>query len=330
MPPSPSRRDLLKLGALAAGAAAIGLPIAPALGATAPPPRASRKRSLGLAHLTDIHIQPERKAAEGLAACLHHVQSLSGADRPELILTGGDLVFDSLAVDEARARLQWELYRKVFKDDCSLPVEHCIGNHDVWGWNRTKSRTTGDEPMWGKKFALDQLGLAASYRTFDRAGWRFILLDSVFPDPNDPDGYIGRLDDAQFAWLERTLAETPAATPILILSHIPILSATIALGDPDAKTLKREISPALLHTDSTALRTLFAKHPNIKACLSGHTHRIDRVDFRGITYLCNGAVSGNWWKGQHYECAEGYAVIDLFDDGTLDSRYIPYGWTASP
>ncbi|MEX2092204.1 MAG: hypothetical protein WD971_05980, partial [Pirellulales bacterium] len=74
---------------------------------------------------------------------------------------------------------------------------------------------------------------------------------------------------------------------------------------------------------------LFAKHPNVKLCISGHLHLLDRVDYNGVTYLCNGAVSGNWWGGRHKDCDEGYAVVDLYDDGTFEHEYVKYGWKAA-
>ena len=49
---------------------------------------ASRKRMLRFAHLTDIHVKPEKGAAKGMAAALRHAQSLE--DPPEMIFTGGD------------------------------------------------------------------------------------------------------------------------------------------------------------------------------------------------------------------------------------------------
>jgi hypothetical protein len=57
-------------------------------------------------------------------------------------------------------------------------------------------------------------------------------------------------------------------------------------------------------------------------------HLIDRVDYNGVTYLCNGAVSANWWKGRHKDCDEGYAVIDLYEDGSFEHDYVTFGWKA--
>ena len=67
------------------------------------------------------------------------------------------------------------------------------------------------------------------------------------------------------------------------------------------------------------------QHPNVKAALSGHTYLLDRVDYNGVAYLCNGAVSGNWWKSDtHYQTKAGYALIDLFDDGSVERTYLMY------
>ncbi|MFN0010904.1 MAG: metallophosphoesterase family protein [Phycisphaerales bacterium] len=330
-PPAPalSRRDALKLSALAAGAAgaaALGLaPTArPARAATLAAPPAPT-RSLRIAHLTDPHIQPERRAAAGVAACLAHVQAL--ADKPALILTGGDLIMDSFDTGLDRAKLQWDLWLKTFKDHCNLPLHHTLGNHDSWGWNKSKSGTTGSEPGWGKRLAIDTLGLPNSYHSFTQRGWKFIVLDSTFPDG---DGYIARLDDQQFEWLTGELAATPPATPVLICSHMPILTATALLTEKPEVSLQRSIPAGFMHVDAKRLVRLFAKHPNVKLCLSGHIHEVDRVDFQGVTYFCDGAVSGSWWKGPNNTCHEGYAVLDLFDDGTFRRDYIPYGWKADP
>jgi hypothetical protein len=79
-----------------------------------------------------------------------------------------------------------------------------------------------------------------------------------------------------------------------------------------------------MHQDARRLKNLFREHRNVKLCLSGHLHLRDRVDYEGVTYLCNGAVSGGWWRGPYQECEAGYALIDLRADGTFDHRYLRY------
>jgi Icc protein len=322
-----TRREILQAGGIAAASLLLGgRRLARAAGEPPATQAGAGQPVLRIAHLTDIHIQPELRAPEGLAACLRHVQSQ--ADKADLILTGGDLVMDSLEATFDRTKLQWDLFRRVFKDECGLPVEHCLGNHDIWGWGKAKSGATGSEPEYGKKWALEVLGLKSPYRSFDRAGWHFIVLDSV---SQGGDLYIGALDPEQLDWLRSDLERVPATTPVLVVSHIPILAACV-LSDPERAGEKLEgwrVSPALMVAQTRRIRTLFAERGNVKLCLSGHIHLVDRVDYAGVSYVCDGAVCGKWWRGPHYECREGYGRIDLYADGGWAHRYVTYGWEAT-
>lgn len=327
------RRNVLKaigLGVLAgAGAARAGVSefsIGASAARGARPAFGARTRVLRIAHMSDFHIQPERKAAEGVAAALDHMAA--NPDRPDLVITGGDHVMDSFASDEARTRLQWDLFTSAFKDHCPTPVKHCLGNHDIWGWNKGKSKTTGSERAWGKVWAVETLGMPARYQSFDAGGWHIIILDSVQPDPNDPNGYIGQVDPEQLDWLTKDL-EANKGKNTLVVSHVPIISATVLIGGRDAVRPKQEISGGLMHTDANRLTALFLKHPNVRAALSGHIHDIDRVEYQGVTYMCDGAVSGAWWRGRNRgTCDEGYALINLYDDGSVEREYAAYGWKA--
>jgi hypothetical protein len=105
------RESLLALGGIGAALAA---PV------VAAPPGASRRRVVRLAHLTDIHVQPERAGDQGMGACLDHVMAQS--DRPEVILTGGDLLMDTFEQEEPRSRLLWDIFLKRCRDHTSLPI----------------------------------------------------------------------------------------------------------------------------------------------------------------------------------------------------------------
>ena len=330
---------ITRRNSLAAGAAGIGLAIAGATprSAMAAPPRTRRLR---IAHLTDIHLQPELQAARGFTACLAHAQSrpagdaqeVLGRDAADMIITGGDTIMDAFEADMARTKLQWELWRKVKADHCGMEVHSVVGNHDVWGWAKSKAGTTGTEPLYGKRWVCDEFGRDLPYTSFDRAGWHIVLLDSIFPHPElGGASYIGRIDDAQWDWLERDLAAVGSETPIVIFSHIPILSATpiVWAGPATPQTASIQLPGELVHVDGDRFQKLFATRRNVKACASGHMHLIEQLDYDGVRYLCNGAVSAGWWKGKNRNTDFGYGVIDLFDDGTVARHYVPYGWTAA-
>ncbi len=322
-----NRREALRAG-LAVGAVSL-LPTS-ALAATSRATRATslarsnvRARVARLAHLTDVHVQPERAGFDGLLACLRHANAQ--ADKPDLLLTGGDLVMDSYDAVQARTQLQWDLWTKAFKDECPVHVEHCLGNHDIWGWNKSKSQTTGAEAKWGKKWAMDVLGLASPYRSFDRGNWRVIVLDSV--QQGEGDGYIGKLGDEQTAWLDSELSAAQGKH-VLVLSHIPILSVSALAFDSNVDNKNWTLPGSNMMIDARTIIKLFRKHGNVRLCLSGHIHLLDRCEYEGVWYICGGAVSGAWWQGKKDRCDEGYGLVNLYDDGSFDYDYEKYGWVA--
>jgi Icc protein len=240
-----SRRDMLRgSGALAAGAlvggwGAMGSAIARGAERGAASAPSNRRRSIRVAHLTDVHVQPELAGGEGMAVCLHHAQGL--ADKPDLILNGGDAIMDSAATPADRVTTLWKLWSDTMKRECSPPVESVLGNHDIFGWNQKECHTTGAEATFGKAWALETLGIAKPYHSFDKNGWHFVGLDSVQSaggDGNDKKSiYEGRLDDAQFEWLSNNLQTVDPKTPICVWSHIPIFSAAAFLdGENDKAT----------------------------------------------------------------------------------------------
>jgi len=273
-----------------------------------------KKPVLRVAHLTDVHLKDKFDAPARFAKCLHHVQQQPGVD---LILNGGDIVFDMNKENIDTINAQWKLWHSIIKSDCSLPMHYILGNHDVW-WNENDK----GQALYGKKFSMDQIQLSAPYYSFIKNGWKFILLDSVHLDIDDT-WYMGKLGDVQFAWLENELNNTPAAMPVLVMSHIPLLTAT-NLVDDEVAVNKWEILGGEMHTDISKIATLFYKHPNVKLCPSGHIHLRDKVVYNNVTYLCNGAVSGAWWEGNKRETAPGYGLIDLYADGSFDERYVNY------
>ncbi|UOQ68808.1 metallophosphoesterase family protein [Hymenobacter volaticus] len=198
-----------------------GMLAAPAIHSNPTP--AAQQPVLRIAHLTDIHLKDEFGAPAKFVQCLHHVQQQT--PKVDLILNGGDIVFDMNKENLSSINEQWQLTRKLQQAECSVPVKYCLGNHDIWWYENSQGQAT-----YGKQYALDQLHLGKPYYSFTQSGWKFIVLDSVHLDI-DQTWYIGKLGEAQFSWLAAELAATPRTTPVLVLSHIPILTASLMIQD---------------------------------------------------------------------------------------------------
>jgi len=282
---------------------------------SAEPPK--KKRFFTAAFITDIHIKPLDVAEAGMKKVLQHINQLK--QQPDFIINGGDSIMDALAANKENTSTQWELFNKIMQAENKLPVKHCLGNHDIWGWQLKEDVKT--DAWYGKAWWLQQTGYPKTYYSFTHNNWHFIFLDSV---QENKGGYIALLDDEQFSWLEKEL-DANKQKYICIVSHIPIISFCPALFYKDMlPNGDWKLSRALLHTDARKIKDLFKKHPNIKTCLSGHIHLQDEVNFLDIKYYCNGAVSGNWWKGAFQDFAPAYALFDFYNDGSVERKMTAY------
>ncbi|MFC6591170.1 metallophosphoesterase family protein [Deinococcus lacus] len=278
-----SRRRLLTLVPAAAALPFLGKP-AQALGYT--DPSAAEQPTLTVAHLTDIHFgaelldprMPAGLSERGLRATLQQAQS-QGAG---LILQGGDLLAEAFNLPLEQVQPQLDGVLRVLREEVKVPIRHAVGNHDIWGWDKEKSRTAGNEPGWGKGLYMQALGMDRPYYSFDQAGWHFAVLDDIQPDK---DGYTVKLDSDQFKWLADDLS-AHSALPTVILSHAPILSVG-AFFDGSFTTGNWVVPHSVMHIDAQRLKNLFKKHPQVKLALSGHTHLRDQALY-GALYANGG------------------------------------------
>lgn len=299
-----NRRDFLSLAGTAGAAAALSLDAAPAH---------AQQTGFHFIFLTDTHIQPELNAAKGCEMAFKKMRT----EKVDFAIQGGDHVFDSLEVPTARALSLFDLYDKT-EQDLGLKVHHTIGNHDVLGIY-PKSGVSPSDPLYGKKTFEDRMG--ARYRSFDHKGVHFVILDSI--GITDDRAYEGRIDAAQLTWLAGDLEKLPKGTPIIVTSHIPIISAYDQYLKPSPKPAAHH---GLTVINSYELVSLFQKY-NVRAVLQGHTHVNELVEYRGVKYITGGAVSGNWWKGTHMGAAEGYTLVAV-QNGKVTTEYKTYGFQA--
>ncbi len=324
------RRSFLKVAGLTtlgmAGACAPSLPMGTSTPVTSktevPLATEQKKRVLRIAHMTDFHVEPAGVSPAGMTRALHHAQDQ--ADPPDVILNTGDSIMDALETSKSKAVGQWLTYKSIMKAENSLPVIHALGNHDVWGWGMSDPSIESD-PLYGKRMAMERLEMESRYYSFDQAGWHFIVLDSIHTrNEASPQPYIGKLDKEQFEWLKQDIEAVSKTVPICIASHIPFLAACEYFDGPNEDTGNWVVPACWMHIDARELRRLFLSHPNVRLCLSGHTHQHEVIDYLGVRYQTNGAISGNWWEGWYMAFPPAYVMINLYDDGSSDSSFVPY------
>ena len=321
-----NRKSFLRtMGLIGAGAVLTnGVAVSPKLNTEAPPTNTEPSSPesgtpMRVAHLTDIHISPERIAEYGMAASLHAVQDLK--DKPSFIINGGDAIMNAATLTKGSIQEQWNSFHSILKQDNSLPIYHTIGNHDLFGFLLPSA-----DHAESKKWAMDEYKLSKPYYSFTQGAWHFIVLDSIHGRKSIP-GYYGKIDDEQMDWLKKELASVPSTTHICIVSHIPIL-AICCIFDRDITNMRTmRISDSNMHSDSEELIELFYQHKNVRACLSGHIHMVDYVNYLGVEYFCNGAVAGNWWKGDLKHFAPSYSVMNFYDSGAVSREVQYYKWT---
>lgn len=298
-----SRSEVLKAGAGLAGAMLM------------PGVLAERPAKFRIVHLTDIHIQPELSAGQGVALCVKKILRLD--PRPDFIITGGDHPMDLLAATRERADLQFRLLAEALKP-LEMPVYHTIGNHDVFGWSM-RSPITDTDPGYGKRLFEERVCAAPTYRSWNHKGWHFIVLDNIQPT-NSKDWY-SRVDDDQLQWLKADLEKTAVATPIIVTTHVPLF--TIYNQYTNGTMFP---TPAKLICQNGKEVHKLLKTRNVKLALQGHTHVIESCDYIGIRYQTAGSVCGEWWRGPRLGVhPEGFSVIDI-DGKEAKWTYHPYGW----
>jgi 3',5'-cyclic AMP phosphodiesterase CpdA len=265
------------------------------------------KKVLRIANITDVHLNAENNAPQRFSKCLNEIKN----QQVDFFLNGGDSIMaaDYDHINREQVTEMWNLWKNSLKNISDYEIYSCLGNHDMW-W----AAPNRNDPMYGKPFAMDQLNMPAPFYSFNKADWHFIVLDS------NCDGG-GNLGEEQIQWLSADLKKTPHSTPVLVMSHYPILSAcTHTVGGN--------------HKDSLSITKIFYQHRHKKIhCISGHVHLLDRSIYNNVHYYCNGAVSGFWWsegddksaeKYWYHETPPGYAILDLYEDGSLISNYYTY------
>ena len=158
-----------------------------------------------------------------------------------------------------------------------------------------------------------------------------MILDSLAVHPDRT--YTGEIGEAQITLLRSDLEKAGRHTPVIVVTHIPIVTAAVNYVSR-ADWLKRtpdigNLVNTLMITDSTdVIDVLVDYKDNVRCILQGHTHINEEIDFRGLHFSTCGAVCGDWWRGPRAGTREGFSVVTLAANGDVHREYRPYGFHA--
>ncbi|MGF1529744.1 MAG: metallophosphoesterase family protein [Puniceicoccaceae bacterium] len=336
------RRDFLKLGTAAAAGSLLTLP---SEGGNSV--RSEVQKPLRLLHMTDAHLMDfmnKRGSSDGIAAAYQHALTYA----PDLILNGGDMLTHSIERPLKDMVNDAKTFLKLAEVASSVPMINACGNHDIWGWDKRKSGATGREALYGKAFFREFFGQGRTYLSVDLGRWALLVLDSTQPFEN---GYQGGLDDEQFEWLVGELTGNARGKPVVILTHIPVLSMAVVLTDArlgrsDVHAEGIVVPKGSSMQDAWRVVEAFRRHGGVRCVLSGHVHMGERVEVLGTTHIGGGAVCGSWWQPAEQvmvrtrlrqegegptserppRAEPGFGVLDLHSDGSFEYEYARFPW----
>ena len=309
-----TRREFLRLTAGAFAAGMLG-PLAFADPAPGEPFR--------FVFLNDIHLMPARNAAAGLAAALDAVERLD--PRPDFILTGGDLLDQLRSSDLDSAEQRAAEFVRIWTDHTALPSHHSLGNHDPAGW--ANPAVDHADPRAGFALLQRHLRMPGLNYSFDHKGWHFAAFHNA--TLTTPGEYITEYAPPLTDFLAADLAAS-AARPTILTGHFPVFASHSPDINPATLATPLPIdSPVAAPRNPEALLALTAR-ANVRAHLSGHIHRLDRVDTARSTFLSLGAVCGDKWLGPCSNAPAGFTIFDCAADGSLAFGYHDTHWQAAP
>ncbi len=202
-----------------------------------------------LAQISDLHLGERPRDGVKPKRCLRAVVAALGRlpDPPDAILVSGDLA-------EHGASKEYRLAKEVI-GRLGVPIHVLPGNHDDRATMRASFGIPGES------------GAPIDYAV-DLGPLCLVVIDSTIPGEDR-----GGFDPGQLERLDAELAASPK--PAIVAMHQPPLTTTMA--DWDGVNL-----PV---ADRQALAAVIARHPQVKAIVGGHLHRVATAALAGRPVL---------------------------------------------
>lgn len=201
-----------------------------------------------LAQLSDLHIGANENGVDPvphLEAVIEAIRALP--DRPDAVLVSGDLTHDG-------GLTEFELARELL-ERLQVPLHVFPGNHD-------------DRALLREAFELPGEGEPVNYSD-DVGELRLVVFDSNVPG-QDP----GRYDVEQLRWLDSELRAQPDRPTLLAMHHPPLATGIREWDEINLEPGQREL-----------LAEVVARHPQMRAIVGGHLHRIAASSLAGCPVI---------------------------------------------
>jgi len=157
----------------------------------------------------------------------------------------------------------YNIYVEAIKD-FNMPVYNTIGNHELFGLYKSSgvdsTHRDYNDGMFKRYFG-------DTYYSFDHKGWHFIVLKSIVDAGNK---YKGFIDLEQIAWLKDDLAKIDCTAPIILITHIPLITT---YGQISKGALAPNDEELVVNNSQEILRILYSY--NLKLALAGHLHIVE-------------------------------------------------------
>jgi alkaline phosphatase len=300
-----SRRAFIRGGTLILGATSLaGIPSFgdEAIDGDEPTGVNEKNGSLRVGMVTDLHYADKPKAGSR-----HYRETLSKLEeaavqfergQPHFLVELGDLIDRADSVDTEQRYLK--TVNKEFSAICK-ERHYVLGNHCVDTLKKEEFLETVEQP--------------ASFYSFDRGDFHFVVLDACFRDDGKPYGRgNSQWDDAnipaaEIDWLQSDLKSSALKT--IVFAH-----------------QRLDVSTKHGVKNNSEVRRVLESTGNVQAVFQGHSHKNDLKEINGIHYCTLVAmVEGSGLENN------GFSMMTLGADGTIKidgfQKQSGYDWPAA-
>lgn len=186
------------------------------------PAKEGKEETVRIAFASDLHLSDDPSVLSQVETVIEAIKSV----QPHVVFILGDLHGDANSADPLEAE---SIFKEVnqFREDLIAPSYCALGNHDIFGWS-PKGAGPSKHPLFGKLMFEKLIG--PRFYSLNIAGFHLIVLD-VLEGKRREEGWniFGWLDKTQQRWLREDLSTIPSETPLIILTHFPLLSSHLAI-----------------------------------------------------------------------------------------------------